>query len=376
MPTAALVDFAELLAPIPGDNPAGVDLRADASPSSDYHALRDLRSGNRAAERQQLADGPDATAPDWRPVLQRGTAALRAKTKDLEVAAFAIEALVRLHGFAGLRDGFRLVRELTENYWDYLYPLPDEDGIETRLAPLTGLNGAEGEGTLISPILCVPLTDGGGTAFACYHVQQALALDQIKDEAVRARRVEDGIVTLDAVRQAVAETPRDFFAALVRDLAECQEEFANLSRALDDRCGAYAPPTSNIRAALEACRDALYQVTRSKLPSAASPAATPQSNATPAATGAAGGAESRVSVQVVTCRDDAFHVLLNVADYFRRTEPHSVVSYTLEQAVRWGNMPLPALLRELIADDSPRRQLFRVVGIRAEDKGTCRGLGT
>jgi hypothetical protein len=41
-----------------------------------------------------------------------------------------------------------------------------------------------------------------------------------------------------------------------------------------------------------------------------------------------------------------------------------VVPYGLEQVVRWGNMPLPALLGELIPDESPRHQLFRQVGIR------------
>ena len=32
--------------------------------------------------------------------------------------------------------------------------------------------------------------------------------------------------------------------------------------------------------------------------------------------------------------------------------------------MRWGKMSLPELLRDLIADDGPREQLFRQVGIR------------
>jgi type VI secretion system protein ImpA len=55
--------------------------------------------------------------------------------------------------------------------------------------------------------------------------------------------------------------------------------------------------------------------------------------------------------------------LLRVAEFFRRTEPHTVLSYALEQVVRWGRMPLPALLRELIPDDGSRQQLFKQVGI-------------
>ena len=206
------------------------------------------------------------------------------------------------------------------------------------------------------------------TPFACYHFQQALALAQVKDEAVRAKRLQDGAVALEAVQQTVAETPREFFAVLVRDLTLCQEEFAKLCATLDDKGGVHAPPTSNIRNALATCHDVLLQVAKNKLP-------TEEKETAPAAAGAsvngttAGAGPSPVaqpaSAQGIMTRADAFRVLLDVADYFRRSEPHSIVSYSLEQVVRWGNMPLPALLNELITDDSPRQQFFRQVGIRA-----------
>jgi type VI secretion system protein ImpA len=65
----------------------------------------------------------------------------------------------------------------------------------------------------------------------------------------------------------------------------------------------------------------------------------------------------------VATREDAFRALLQVADFFRRTEPHSPVSYALEQAVRWGRMPLPELFGELISDEAIRTELFRRIGI-------------
>src|SRR5262249_27117373 len=148
MASAAVLDLAKLVAPIPGPKPTGVDLREESSLNSAYYAIKDARSAARAAERQFALDGEEPTAPaDWRPGPPVGTKALAEQAKDLEVAAHVIEALVRLHGFAGLRDGFRLTRELVEKHWDGLYPQPDEDGLETRLAPLTGLNGDDAEGT-------------------------------------------------------------------------------------------------------------------------------------------------------------------------------------------------------------------------------------
>jgi type VI secretion system protein ImpA len=128
MGSPSVLDFDALLAPVPGDNPAGADLRADPCPTSLHYAIKDARSAARAAERQQLAGEDGASPPDWRPVLRRGTEALAQKSKDLEVVAYLTEALVRLHGFAGLRDGFRLARELVERFWDGLYPCPTRRG--------------------------------------------------------------------------------------------------------------------------------------------------------------------------------------------------------------------------------------------------------
>jgi type VI secretion system protein ImpA len=358
--------------PLPGDKPAGVNLREDVTPTSVYHAVRDARSANRAAERQLLAGVSDGPPPDWRPVLQRGTAVLAQNAKDLEIAAYVIEALVRLHGFAGLRDGFRLARELAERFWDGLHPLPDEDGLETRLAPLTGLNGEDGEGTLISPILSVPLTEAGNhPAFACYHVQQAVAAQQLADEAARAKRLQELPATLEVIGQAVAETSRAFYAALVQDLNECQEEFARLVQVLDEKCGSKSPPASNIRTALAACREALQQVAADKLP-VPEPEDAPGEETKPTNGAATAGpaeanrplAGAALSGDAIMSRDEAFCLLLKVAEHFRRTEPQSVVSYGLEQVVRWGRMSLPELLRELISEDGPREQCFKQLGIR------------
>src|SRR5262249_52989601 len=132
MASANTIDFAKLLAPIPGDKPTGPDSRTDPSPQSIYYMVKDARGKARLAERQLLLGeevAPDQM-PNWQPVLQHGITALTTKTKDIEITAYVIEALLRRHGFAGLRDGFRLAREMFEKYWDAIYPLQNpEDGI-------------------------------------------------------------------------------------------------------------------------------------------------------------------------------------------------------------------------------------------------------
>lgn len=337
-------------------------MRSDTTPGSLYYAIKDARNAARTAERQLLAD-PEAAPPDWKPVLQQAVKALTEKTRDLEIVAYLIEALVRLHGYVGLRDGFRLARELIEKYWDDLYPLPDEEGIDTKVAPLTGLNGADAEGTLIMPIYGVPVTDSpnyGKLSASSY--QEALALNKITDPKVREKRLSSGALTLDTFNRAVGETAPKFYTALLTGLNQAIEEFSRLCQALDKRCDGRAPPSSNIRGALTTCQDLIRNVAKAKLEAAA--AAPAKQEGAPSAGPAAPEQPPGEVLEVIRNREDAFRALLKIADYFRRTEPQAILSYTIEQVVRWGRMPLPELLQELIPDEAPRKGLFKQVGIR------------
>jgi type VI secretion system protein ImpA len=60
-------------------------------------------------------------------------------------------------------------------------------------------------------------------------------------------------------------------------------------------------------------------------------------------------------------------MLLEVAEFFKRTEPHSLVSYRLEETVRLGRMPLPELLSELIPQESALVEAMKLVGVRPKE---------
>lgn len=357
-----MLDFDQLLAPINGDGPGGVDLRLDPSPTSTYYTVKDARSTARAAERQRLLEGLESDgSADWRPVLERGCVALAEKSKDLEIAAYVVEALLRLQGFVGLRDGFRLLRELVERFWEQLYPLPDEEGIDSRVAPLAGLNGEGSEGTLLGPMMSTPLTGGSSVGpYSLSDYQQAQALAGLEEE-VRAKRVARGAVTMEQFNQAVSETPSEFFENLVSVLNECREEFGKLSAALDQYCGERAPPTSAIREHLAQCLDAVRATAGHKLKSEpAAVAASAGEEGTRAAQ--TGGGAARPPGEVQT-REEALAAIQKIADFFRRTEPHSPLSYALDQVVRWARLPLPQLLLELVPEQGPREYLGKLVGI-------------
>ena len=167
MATPATIDIDQLAAPIPGDSPVGVDLRDDAAPDAIYRELKAARKRARDAERMLLAPDPNSPPPDpkteWDFIHKNSLKVLLEQSKDLEVAAWFIEALVRDHGAAGLRDGLRLARKLVEDYWDGMFPARDEeDGMLFRVAGFRGMDGGDTDGTLILPLRRLPLTGVAG----------------------------------------------------------------------------------------------------------------------------------------------------------------------------------------------------------------------
>src|SRR2546428_2227651 len=116
-----VLDFNKLLNDIPGANPAGEDFRGKSR--SVYHEVKAVVETARRAERKLFealaADPTDPPAqPDWEPVLKLVPDVLATKSKDIEMAAWLTEALLRKHQFVGLRDGAALMWKLVEKFWD------------------------------------------------------------------------------------------------------------------------------------------------------------------------------------------------------------------------------------------------------------------
>ena len=377
MASDVVLDFDSLLAPITDEQPSGAELRADSALSAVYYEIKDARDKSRASERQLLharlyGDDEEVSQidpPDWRKVKEAALEALATKSKDLWVVAWLIEALVRLDGFAGLRDGFRLAREIVERFWDEIHPAPDEDGYITTVAQLAGLNGDESEGALIGPIESIPVTQGTShEPLTGRDYKEAVELESISDPARRSQRIDQGAVSLEMFGRAVAETSPEFFRNLWDDIQQALDEFNRLDATLEPRCGqdedgySAAPPSSNIRRTLEECRDRVKSLARGLFDEEQA-VETDGSDSQDAARAKAGSATAPASTGPIASREEAFRSLLQIADFFRRTEPHSPLSYALEQAVRWGKMTLPELMAELISEESAREDLFRRVGI-------------
>lgn len=357
MATPTLLDIEALLAPIPGDNPAGAWLRY----AGDYDEINNLRP---KADRDAFEAG--GQAGQWPQIEKLAIRKLREKSKDLSVASWLTEALVHQHGFAGMRDGIKLIHGLLERFWEGIYPLPDEGDLEVRAAPLQSLFERNAGIWLSESKLTkadIPNDDGGDPIPVTYNLWHAIVVDRSQDHAHLQ----------GAMEKATADSPTEFYLNLLEDLEETDEALTALKELLAQQFGAAAPGVTAVADALRSCKGRVGSVLKSRGVS------TTAADADEAANGESGGASDSNSQGgsggALRTREDAARRLREVAEFFRRTEPHSPVPYLIQRAIAWSQMSFEQLLGELVKDEGSRQAINSTLGIRDDGSSTYASSG-
>ncbi len=368
MPSPALIDITMLTQPISDANAVGEDVRNDPSPSSLYTEIKSARNSARAAERNSMFDGGSTEAiENWNKIATLAPKILSTEAKDLEVACWYTEALIRKAGFQGLRDGFSLIRQLIEQYWNEgLYPQADEDGVETRVAAISGLNGEGAEGVLLAPIRSTHITDDIQPGpFSLWQYKQAVDIKRMSDAKKRTEQISKVGFSMDDIERVVEQSSSAWIGDLRDDVTECLTEYRNISTLLNEHCGSHdAPATSKIIELLEETLGAINHIAKHKFP-----VPPPVSDDLPSDLETSSEpSDAMIPGGAPGSRDEAFRQLANISDFFRRTEPHSPISYILDRAVTWGGMSLDELINELIPDSSSRTTYSSLTGVQTNDK--------
>ena len=380
MPSPENFEITELLNPCEPNPPFGEDPRQDSSPESIYFRLKDARNAARAIERMISQGDSGDKVPDWDTVASLSFELISLKAKDLEAASYLIEALARIKGFSGIRDGFRLVQKITEDFWDGLYPLPDEEGLATKVGPINTLNGLEGEGVLLPAIRQIPITDYGSIkAFGYGDWINITKLEELDPES-REKRIERGAPDPAEFRATVESTSPDFFLNLFEDIEECKQAYKEMSDVIDQKCGELILQSSALMNLFDDILSAISAFAGEKLENArAVSVINPDPNSSTEETSNAleviTTGSSVGNVGQIKTRDDALRQLRILADFFLRTEPHSPVSYAINQAVRWGKLSLPDLLSELIPDLNARDYISKLTGVKINTDNSGENTG-
>lgn len=357
MSSPDLIDVETLLAPIPGNEPAGSGLPFDVR--------QQLEEGRKEEDPDRFA-ADDPMRPhqfkkaDWRGIIRLAQDTLTGTSKDLLVAARLTEALVKEHGFAGLRDGLRLLRGLVEQCWDRLHP-PLEDGdLEIRASPFDWLDNPFRGITFPITLKQVPLLVGKDFSFALEECDQS---DENKSRLPKA--------DLD---KAIRSCSREKLVAVNEDVTECLTELDLLRASLDAKwrqvgpeMASQAPGLTEVGKKLESCRLFLQHALR-ECPVPVAKADNSSGDQDASAGTEANSSGDRQSLTntsgAVTTRAEAYRQLARAAARLQELEPHSPIPYLVQRAVELGSLPFPQLMKALIRDVNVLAELNREFGIK------------
>ncbi len=360
-----VVDLDALLQPVSDETPSGESLR--------YSGLYDEISEARRAD-------VDVNQGDWqtelkvadhRKVVDVAIPALTSQSKDLQISVWLAEALIKLHGFAGLRDSLTLVAGLQDNFWDTLHPEIDEGDMEGRANAIAWLD-VQGAAVVRS----CPITAGAGYGFLDW--QDAKRFDfpenlEMLDEETQAKFYDlkqqaenEHRVTSDKWKSAVNQTRRAFCEQTVLTIDECWTAFAELNRVIEEKYERnQMPGLSGLKKALDEVHEQAKRLLERKR------AEEPDENDSHEDSGEEGlvNGDGEVvsggggSGGPVRSRPEALKRLGEIAAFFQKTEPHSPVAYLVQRAVKWGNMPLDTWLQDVIKDENVLSQLRETLGL-------------
>ncbi|HLH38679.1 MAG TPA: type VI secretion system protein TssA [Bryobacteraceae bacterium] len=335
------LNLEELLAPIPGDNPSGADLRYEPI----YDEIKEARRQEDEAP-QGHWEHARKTA-DWPLVFRLCSNVVAKQSKDLQIAAWLLEAALKQEGYAGLRAGLDLICGLLEKFWDTLYPEIEDGDVELRAAPLSWI-GLK----LDIAVRSVPLVRAGYDFFKYNESQLIVGYEATTDPDKRKAReqaIAEGKLAGEAWDKAFEETPKAFYKQIVADISASLKRIAEIEQ-MDERFGDAMPNFGPTRKALEEVYAVAASLLKKKLeidpdPVEAEPAAGAAQEA--AAEAAAAGS---LTVEPVS-RDDAITRLISAARYLRAAEPFNPAPYLILRGLRWGEVrasrgkPDPRLLQ-------------------------------
>jgi type VI secretion system protein ImpA len=260
------INIEAIVAPLPGDNPAGEYLRY----SPVYDEIQEARRADDLLARGDWQH--EIKASDWDRVLTLAVQALTEKTKDLQIAAWLLEALTYTEGFAGVRTGLTIITSFLRDLWEQLYPAMEDGDLEFRIGPLEFINDR-----LWLPIKQIPLTDPGATpGYSWMKWQESRQVGSEKDTLNQYGDVDDdkkrqrqelmaeGKLPAEEFDAAVASSAKSFYVALAGDVADCLARFAELDRIVDEKFGREAPRLAELKGSLADCEQLVARILKEK----------------------------------------------------------------------------------------------------------------
>ncbi|WP_266158731.1 type VI secretion system protein TssA [Dyella silvatica] len=351
------VDLAELLAPISPDRPCGEDV----SFNTVYDRVREARRADDPSLRQGEWQ-TELKVADWRQVIKLASEVLARQSKDLQMAVWLGEALISVDGLSGAAQAFELLQRLLDQRWEGLFPELDGDDAEERAAKLAWFNIYAGDALRKLPM------SGGARAVTLMDWQDSREVDNLGRQSREAYQaaLDEGRMTGEAFDKAMLESSTEQVSAWLEQATAALSAFEPLKQIVDTRLGRAAPSLAALEDALVRLRQVIAKTAQAKgiggaAVAAAAEGTAPAASASSPATQALGALD--LSANSASSKQEALQALGQIAEFFRRTEPHNPVSFMLDKAVIWANTPLDVWLSEVVRDEVVLSSIRDRVGI-------------
>lgn len=355
------VDIDRLLDPISAEEPAGEYLRYEGT----YDEVKEKRRADDPSLPQGIYEEELETA-DWEAVEQICLEALETKTKDLQLAGWLTEAWIRRYGFRGARGGVSLSAGLVEGFWDEMYPPVKDGDLEFRLGPIEWIDDK-----LPPELKRIPITspEVSGDAEAYSMLDWEATSDGPGQQPASGSAEEEDGVTRNEIQTSITLTPDSYYRALVDEVDRLLDETARLERLLAERCGEQMVGLESWKDALRSVKGVGERVLAEREPAEEGREESDGENGRASWVAREEDSEGASSIQIQS-RSEAYRLLWEAAEYLMRTEPHSPTPYLVKRAVSWGNMPLEALLEELLSNSDDLESLYELLGMDGQPTET------
>ncbi len=373
----SIIDLELLLTAIDEDSPSGQDLKY----SGLYDEIREARRSEDAEEQGEWKH--EVKTSDWPKVISLCKNALEKKTKDLQIAVWFAEALVSSYGFIGLYDSLQLLTGFLEKFWDTVYPELEDGDLEARANAFSWFDRQISLLIKQIPITASTLTDNYG--YLRYEESKKFdvpektedldseelhRIEELKETAAKEKKI-----TSEEWRKALNTTSVVFYQKTNELLNQCWQAYLALDKAMDEKFQSQTPGLRSLKNTLEDIRLLVARICKEKQPTPLNNTSNSPIITSPNLEIEEKGEKSTSYAQVSTnfpttsgiikSRSDALHRLKEIAEFFHKTEPHSPVSFLIERAVKWGEMPLNEWLAEVIKNNDALEQVKETLGIKS-----------
>ena len=355
MPAYEALDL--LLQDIPGASPQGQDLK--------YSPLYDqIKEASR--EDLDLPQGvwvQDLKSASWGEVEKICLDILQNKSKDLQIASWLIEAWINLYNMKGLSQGFNLLWQLSQKYWDTGFPILDPKDSEFRAAPYNWINEK------LSPRFNkIEVTSPDTPDLLSYSYSTYIDVQKDGGISITGAPDEESLPEKrEGFEKSIEKTKDDFFIQLQSDGREALAFIKNLQTLLDDKLGTDSPSLYNAQEKVQELISFGEQTLESrspqeettiKLETEINPETLPSSPSVLTSS------EDPMHIEtVINSRSDAYSIIDKAANYLEKLDPHSPSPHLIKRAIRWSNLDLKELLQEMIRDQESLEDLKHLLGM-------------